>query len=362
LERKLFQHLTRTSETESKGRTTRKGISLGYFVELEKYPDPRVLIKEAQHAEVGGFDALWVSDHFHPWIHTDAGCSFTWVFLSALADNTRNIRIGTAVTSPILRYHPAIVAQAFATLGVMYPGRIFLSVGTGEAMNELPLGYRWPPFRERAARVEEAIKIILNLWTGQFCTVSGKYHSLNNAKLYTFPENHVPLYVAANGATVGEIAGKYSDGVLTQEFSDRNRYTDVLFPSVERGAVSAGRDPRCVERAIELNLSYDEDYDKALEACRRWSTIMVPEFYKKPISDPRVIESRANEVNLKDIGKLWLVGPSIDDDHIRKIEEYIKLGFTNLHFCSWSPSEDKFIEVYSKEVLPYLREKYRDLI
>jgi coenzyme F420-dependent glucose-6-phosphate dehydrogenase len=335
----------------------RKRLALGYFVELEKYPDPRVLIREARKAEDSGFDAIWVSDHFHPWIHTDAGCSFTWVFLSALAEHTRNIRIGTAVTSPILRYHPGIVAQAFATLGVMYPERIFLSVGTGEAMNELPLGYEWPPFRERAARLEEAIRVILDLWSGEFCNSKGTYYSLNGAKLYTVPENGVTLYVAANGATVGEIAGRYSDGVLTQEFPDKNHYTDVLFPAVDKGAISAKRDPKTVERMVELNLSYDEDYDKALEACRRWSTIMVPEFYKKPISDPRVIESRAESLDLKQIEKLWLVGPSIDE-HIKKIEDYIRVGFTNLHFCSWSPNEEKFIEIYSKQVLPYLREKY----
>ncbi len=334
-----------------------RGLSLGYFVELEKYPDPRVLIKEARLAEDSGFDAIWVSDHFHPWIHTDAGCSFTWIFLSALAENTRKISIGTAVTAPILRYHPAIVAQAFATLGVMYPGRIFLSVGTGEAMNELPLGYQWPSFKERASRLEEAIRVILGLWTGEFCNAKGAYYNLSGAKLYTIPSHRVPLYVAANGSTVGEIAGKYSDGVLTQEFADKNHYTDVLFPAVDKGAVLAKRDPKTVERMVELNLSYDEDYDKALEACRRWSTIMVPEFYKKPISDPRVIESRAGSLDMKEIGKLWLIGPSIDE-HIKKIEEYIRVGFTNLHFCSWSPYEEKFIKIYSKEVLPYLREKY----
>jgi coenzyme F420-dependent glucose-6-phosphate dehydrogenase len=338
---------------------TTKSLTLGYFVELEKYPDPRVLIKQSRLAEDSGFDAIWVSDHFHPWIHTDAGCSFTWVFLSTLAENTHNVKIGTAVTSPILRYHPAIVAQAFATLGVMYPGRIFLTIGTGEAMNELPLGYHWPTFRERATRLEEATKIILNLWTGEFCNLKGKYYNLNDAKLYTVPKNRVPLYVAANGSTVGEIAGKYSNGVLTQEFPDKNHYSDVLFPAVDKGAISLGREPKSVERAIELNLSYDEDYDRALEACRRWATIMVPEFYKKPISDPRVIESRAASLDMIEIGKLWPVGPSIDD-HIKKIEEYIKVGFSNIHFCSWSPNEEKFIKIYSKEVLPYLREKYSD--
>jgi coenzyme F420-dependent glucose-6-phosphate dehydrogenase len=332
-------------------------IQLGYFAELEKNPNPRLLLQDSVKAEAAGFDAIWASDHFHPWIHTGAGCGFTWVWLSALAENTKKIQIGTAVTAQILRYDPALVAQAFATLGVMYPNRIFLTLATGEAMNEVPIGRGWPKFRERAERLEEAVRVIRTLWTEDFATFDGKYYKLKNANLYTKPEKPIPLYVAANVPTVASLAGKYGDGILTLETFDKNYYASTLFPAFERGAKSAGRDPHSLPKMIELNVSYDEDYDKALEACRPWSTIKVSDFYRKPVYDPREIEAHSKSVDMTRIEKLWLVGPSIDE-HIKKIEEYIKIGFTNFHFCSWSPSEDEFIKVYSKQVLPYLRERY----
>ncbi len=332
-------------------------LKLGYYAELEKYPNPQRVLEEAVSAETHGFDTIWASDHFHPWIHTNAGCGFTWVWLSALAERTTKVSFGTGVTAPTLRYNPAVVAQAFATLGIMYPDRAFLTVATGEAMNELPVGCEWPKFEERVKRLGEAIKIIKSLWTEDFVSFAGAFYRLKKANLYTKPEHPIPLYVAASGPTVAELAGKYADGFLTQESFDKKHYTDVLFPALENGAKSAGRDPRNIEKLIELNVSYDEDYDKALEACRPWSTVMVPDFYKHPIHDPREIEQRSKSTDIDSIGRLWLVGPSIDD-HIKKIEEYIGLGFTNIHFCSWSPDEKKFIEVYSNEVLPCLRERY----
>jgi len=269
-------------------------LRIGYFVELEKVRNPHELIDQAVYAEKKGFDKVWVTDHFHPWIHTDAGCGFTWSWIAACAEHVKTIPIGPAVTSPILRYHPALVAQAFATLGVMYPNRIFLAVGAGEAMNEVPLGFQWPNFKERSERFEEAIKVIRALWSKDFVNFKGKYYHLRNANLYTKPNKSIPLNIAANGPINAEIAGKYADGFLTMEAEDISFYKETLFPALAKGARNAGRDPQKITKMLEVNIAYDEDLDKALQAAKKWGTIMMPIFYQFPISDPRVVEATSD--------------------------------------------------------------------
>ncbi len=332
-------------------------LRFGYFVELEKARNPRVLIDQAVYAEKKGFQVIWATDHFHPWVHTDAGCGFTWSWLAAAAENVRTIPLGPAVTSPILRYHPALVAQAFGTLGTMYPNRIFLAVGTGEAMNEVPLGYDWPNFRERSERFEEALQIIRALWTQDFVDFKGKHFKLRKANLYTRPEKPVPLYVAANGPISAEIAGKYGDGFLTMESEDISFYGEKLFPAVAKGAKSAGRDPNKITKMLEVNVAYDENYERALQACKRWGTIMMPVFYKQAISDPREIEAHSRWLNEKELAKIWIIS-SDPEEHIRRLERYVKEGFTDIHTCNWSADEYKYIDMYSKHVIPYFQSNY----
>jgi coenzyme F420-dependent glucose-6-phosphate dehydrogenase len=265
--------------------------------------------------------------------------------------------MGTAVTAPILRYHPAIVAQAFATIGTMYPGRAFIAIATGEAMNELPLGLKWPGFNERAERLEEAIKIIRKLWTEDFTTFRGKYYRLNKANLYTRPSQSIPIYIAASGPRIAELAGRYADGLLTLPFPDEH-YTHVLFPALEKGAKEAGREYEKIEKLMELQMSYDEDYDKALQAARWWAPTVMPIFFKAPISDPREIEAHGKLISEEGLKTGWFISNNIDD-HIKNIERYIKLGFSNFHFQSSSPDEKGFIQTFGKKVLPYLRDAYR---
>ncbi len=332
-------------------------MRIGYFVELEKVRNPHELIDQAVYAEKNGFGAVWVTDHFHPWVHTDAGCGFTWSWIAACAEHVKTIPIGPAVTAPILRYHPALVAQAYATLGVMYPNRIFLAVGAGEAMNEVPLGYEWPNFRERSERYEEAIRIIRALWTRDFVTFKGKYYRLRNANLYTKPDKPIPLYVAANGPINAEIAGKYGDGFLTMENTDVSFYKRILFPAVVKGAKSVGRDPDKVTKILEVNVAYDEDYDKALQACKRWGTIMMPVFYKYPVSDPREVEATSVWLDEKQLAKVWIIS-SDPDEHIRRLERYVKEGFQEIHTCNWSQDEYKYIDMYAKHVIPYFKSNH----
>ncbi len=333
-------------------------VRLGYFVEMEKAKNPRVLVNQAVYAEKKGFQSVWVTDHFHPWVHTDAGCGFTWSWLAAAAENLKTIPLGPAVTAPILRYHPALVAQAFATLGTMYPSRIFLAVGSGEAMNEIPLGYDWPNFTERSERFDEAIQIIRALWTRDFIDFKGKYYKIEKANLYTKPDRPIPLYVAANGPINAEIAGKYGDGFLTMESADLSVFREKLFPAVARGAKKVGRNPDEITKMLEVNVAYDEDYERALQACKRWGTIMIPEFYKQPISDPREIEAHSTQVDVTELAKIWIIS-SNPEEHIRRLERYVKEGFTDIHTCNWAVDEYKYIDMYSKHVIPYFQSNYK---
>jgi len=317
---------------------------------------PTELLEFAVAAEKAGFDSIWSSDHFHPWFHTNAAGGFAWVWTAAAAEKTKRIQYGTGVTCPLFRYNPAIVAQAFATLGYMYPNRIFLGIGTGEAMNEVPLGYSWPGFKERVQRLEESIRVMKLLWTKEWVTFKGRYYNLKKANLYTKPEKPVPLYVAASGATVTRIAGKYADGFLTLPFPE-NHYRDVLFPALEDSAKNAGRDPSEIDKAIEVYVSYGSDYDVALASVRCWAGTMLPWVFKYPIADPREIEAHGRLVGDKQLKEAWLIGTT-PEEHIKWIEKYIKLGFRNLHITSSSPNDIKTIEMYGKNILPYLKTTY----
>jgi len=330
-------------------------LTLGYYSDITQR-DLTEAIDYAAIAEKEGFDSVWTGDHFHPWVHTDAKCGFAWVWLGALGQRTIKVMMGTGLTAPTIRYHPAIVAQAYATLGDLYPGRVFIAVGTGEAMNEMPLGLKWPTFKERKERLEESVKIMRQLWTKDFVNFRGKYYKLRNANLYTKPKKPIPLYVAANGPKVAEIAGKYADGFLTLPFPDQ-QYTDILFPALNNGAKAAGRDPNKIEKLMELQMSYDEDYDNAVKSARWWAPTVMPIFFKAPIADPREIEAHGKLVSEEGLLTGWFISDDLDA-HIKNIERYIKLGFTNIHLQSSSPDEGKFIRAFGKQVLPYLRETY----
>jgi coenzyme F420-dependent glucose-6-phosphate dehydrogenase len=271
--------------------------------------------------------------------------------MASAAERTGNVRIGTSVTAPILRYHPAVVAQAFATLAFMYPGRIFLGLGAGEALNESPLGYSWPTPGQRIEMLEEAITVIKRLWGGNFVNFEGAHYRLRNAKLYTKPDGPIKIYVAAGGPKAAELAGRLADGLLLTPNLGR---ADRLFKAFKDGAENAGKDPESLERVVEILVSYDEDYDRALKSCRFWTGSMLPVFYNCDISDPRVIEENGKLVGDEAIQRRWIVATTAEE-HIRLIERYVKVGFNHLYFVSSSPDEAKFLKFYGEKVLPHFR-------
>jgi coenzyme F420-dependent glucose-6-phosphate dehydrogenase len=327
-------------------------VQIGYAAHHEQYA-PLELLENAARAEQAGFDSIWASDHFHPWIHSHGQNGFAWVWMASAAERTKRVRIGTAVTCPILRYNPAIVAQAFATLGSMYPGRIALGLGTGEPLNEMPVGCEWPSFKERAERIEEAIQVISELWTSERVTFRGKYYSLLKATLYTRPEKKVSMYVAGIGSRLALIAGKYADGFITSGTIPMERYSSILFPALEKGARLADRDPASLRKVVEVFVSYAETFDKALASARSWAAVLLPIWWKYPIYDPIEIEACGDQVGNEQLARMWCISDSAED-HIRNLERFVKAGFDEIYISSTSPDEKEAIDFYGKNVLPYL--------
>jgi coenzyme F420-dependent glucose-6-phosphate dehydrogenase len=332
------------------------GVSFGFKAAHEQF-SPRQLLEHCVIADKEGFNSVWASDHFHPWFHSGAQSGFAWVWMAAVAERTTNLSLGTGVTAPILRYHPALVAQAFATLGHLYPDRIRLGLGSGEALNEMPLGYSWPSLKERMERLEEALEVIRKLWSGGFVVHKGKYYTLRNAKLYTRPEKPVPIYVAGFGPKMARLAGRYADGFYSFLSQPLEVYRDTVFPALKKGADEAGRVLSQIGSSIEMLFSLDEDLDKATESIRRWAGSLLPVFFKYGVWDPREIEEHAEKVGLEAIKKNWVITDN-PDDIVRKAEQCYDAGFDEVVFMSSSPNQFKVIETLGRQVIPYLKEKY----
>ena len=331
-------------------------LQLGYFCDLEVY-HPNFYLELAPLVEKAGFDVMWAADHFHPFADTNAYCAFTWTWMAAAAERTKKIPIGSAVTCPTLRYHPAIVAQAFASLRAMYPDRILLGVGAGEALNEKPLGYAWPSPKERVERLEESVQVIQKLWNEDWVDFKGKYYRLKQAKLYVKPTTPVPIYVASFGPKVAEIAGKYAEGFITAFLASDEHLRNVLIPAIERGARKMGRDPSKIEKVAELDLGYDKDFAKAVKKVRFYAGSMFPVAYKYGMADPREIEEMGTLVGDEQIAKTFAIGTKAED-FISRIEKLIKMGFDQVYLASTSPDEKAFIELCAKEIIPYLKDTY----
>jgi len=332
-------------------------LRLGYWCAQEQY-DPTTLLERAVMAEVVGFDLIVTSDHFHPWRDTGGQSGFPWVWLAAVAERTKRLELGTAVTTPLYRYHPAIVAQAFATLDHLYPGRVFLTVGVGHAMNETPLGYRWPGFQEKVERLEEAVEIIQALWRGDFVTYEGKYYRLRTAKLYTKPKGRIPLYIATSHRRVAELAGRLGDGILTNP-RGLERFSELV-SAMEDAARRAGRDPSKLSKCLEFKVSYDLDYDRALKSALFWGATAIARERREHVSDPRVLEAMVGPEEERRIRESWLI-TSDPDEIIEKLGEFLKLGFDRVYIHSSSPNEERFLQLLGRDILPWMREYWETL-
>jgi coenzyme F420-dependent glucose-6-phosphate dehydrogenase len=329
-------------------------MRFGYKASAEQFA-PRELLDFSVHAEQVGLDTISVSDHFQPWRHSTGHAPNSLVWLGAAGQATTRAHLATSVLTPTLRYHPSIVAQAFGTLGCLYPGRVILGVGTGEAMNETPAtAAEWPGAKERRLRLAESIELIRRLWTEERVTFEGEYYRTDRATIYDRPSEPVPIYVAASGPLAARLAGRAGDGFICTSGKKQELYAELL-GSVEEGARGAGRDPEGIARMIEIKVSYDRDADYAHKACEWWAALALTPDEKSGVEDPIEME-RLADAHLDRAHTRFIV---TDDPHecVERIWWYAALGFEQLVFHAPGEDQRRFLEQFSADVLPLLRER-----
>jgi coenzyme F420-dependent glucose-6-phosphate dehydrogenase len=333
-------------------------LKLGYKASAEQFA-PTKLLDFAVQAEAVGFDSAFVSDHFQPWKHVDGHAPYSLAWLGALGARTSRLVMGTSVLTPTFRYHPSIVAQAFGTLGAMFPGRVILGIGTGESLNEVPsTGQPWPEFKERFARMREAVTLIRTLWRGERISFEGQYYRTEKATIYDRPEIEVPIYVAAAGALVARYAGRSGDGFICTSGKKWELYTETLLPKVAEG-IAANTEPRKqpYDYMIELKVSFDTDAARAKEDTRHWAALALTPEEKTSVEDPVEMQRLADALPLDRAASRWIVS-SDPDEHVEKIGAYVGLGFRHLVFHAPGPDQERFLKLYGEQVLPRLRKRF----
>jgi coenzyme F420-dependent glucose-6-phosphate dehydrogenase len=330
-------------------------LRLGYKASAEQFA-PRALLDFAVDAEHNGFDSVFVSDHFQPWRHSDGHAPFAFSWLGATGERTQRVLLGTSVVTPTFRYHPAIVAQAFGTLGSLNPGRVILGVGTGEHLNEGALGITWPDNKERFARLREAVRLIKLLWAEQSVTFDGEYFHTRNATIYDKPAAPIPIYIGAGGPQVAKYAGRAGDGLICTSGKGMELYSEQLLPNFADGAATEGRDAGKLDKMIEVKVSYDTDRSRAIEDTKIWAALALPAEVKAGVDDPREMERLARAAE-GDADKRWLVS-SDPDEHLEQLRPYLELGFTHLVFHAPGNDQARFIKLYGAQILPRIRQRW----
>jgi coenzyme F420-dependent glucose-6-phosphate dehydrogenase len=329
-------------------------LRIGYKASAEQF-GPRELVEYAVRAEEVGLDSAVVSDHFLPWRHEGGHAPSALAWITAVGERTSRIQLGTSVLTPTFRYNPAVLAQMFATLGVLYPGRVMLGVGTGEALNEIAVsGREWPEFKERFARLREAVKLMRELWTGEEVSFKGEYYTTVGATIYDRPEQPIPIYIAAGGPLVAKYAGRAGDGFICTSGKGMELYTDKLMPACAEGAEAAGRDADAVDHMIEIKMSYDRDPDTALENCRFWAPLSLTADQKHSVDSAVEMERLADELPIEQVAKRWIVA-SDPGEALAQIKPYVDAGLNHLVFHGPGDDQERFLTQFSEDVLPELR-------
>jgi coenzyme F420-dependent glucose-6-phosphate dehydrogenase len=327
----------------------------GYKASAEQF-GPTELLDFSVQAERLGLDGVAVSDHFQPWRHSTGHSPNALVWLGALSQRIEHATLSTSVLAPTMRYHPSIVAQSFATLACLSPGRVVLGVGTGEAMNDRPAtAAEWPSAKERRQRLAEAIELMRRLWTDERVTFEGSYYRTDRATVYDRPDEPIPIFVAASGPLAAKLAGRVGDGFICTSGKPPELYVELL-EKVAEGAQAAGRDPAAIERMIEIKVSYDRDLEAARTACQWWAALALSGEEKMGVEDPLELE-RLADANLERATSRFIVTDD-PDECVERIGAYVKLGFDNLVFHAPGHDQRRFLEQFSADVLPLLRERF----
>jgi len=323
---------------------------LGYAASFEQF-HPTDLLNYSQAAEQAGFTSVMASDHFHPWVPSQGHSAFVWSWMGALGATT-NLRFGTGVTPPGYRYHPAILAQAAATLEAMFPGRFYLGLGAGEALNEHIVGDYWPEAPVRLERLSESIEIIQQLFTGKVVKYRSAHFNVESAKIYTRPDNPPPIYIATSGPIQAKRTGKTVDGLIVVGAPDEK--IRGLIGKFEEGAREAGKDPSTMPKIIQIKVSFASTLEEATAAAiKEWPNGGMA-FPKGDIRTPEDFEAMSKLVKAEHYKNRVLLSPNLDD-HIAQIQHYIDLGFNEVYVHNVARTQEPFIEAYGKTVLPALK-------
>jgi G6PDH family F420-dependent oxidoreductase len=318
-------------------------ISFGYKLMSEEH-GASALIRNAQRAEQAGFEFAAISDHFSPWLEEQGHAPFAWSVLGAIAAATRHIGLMTAVTCPIMRYHPAVVAQAAATMALISDGRFTLGLGSGERLNEHVVGTAWPGVAERHERLAEALDIVRGLLSGQLGRYRGNYFRLDHARLYDRPEVPPPVVVAAGGPEAARLAGRHADGLVA---------TTPRADLVEAYGLAGGAGPRYAEVAMCYAASED-GARRTAHRYFRWSALGGPPMAELP--DIEAFAAATKPVSVDSVAEEISCGPLLER-HLAAIDRYLEAGFDHLILIQVGPEQDSFFEFFERELAPALKQK-----
>ena len=317
-------------------------MKLGYALSSEEHR-PLDLVRHAQLAEEAGFSFALVSDHFHPWVDRQGQSPFVWGVLGGIAAVTDQLEIGTGVTCPTIRIHPAIVAQAAATAASMLPGRFFLGVGTGENLNEHVLGDRWPPPDLRLDMLEEAVALMRELWSGELTTRRGTHYTVERARIYTLPDDPIPVMVAAGAPEAAKLAGRIGDGLVGT--SPESELLELFEEAGGEGKPRYG----------QLTVCYAESEQEARRtAFEIWPNAALKGTLSQELPTPSDFEAAAEMVTEDDVAELVVCGPDAER-HVEMIEKYARAGYDHVYVHQVGPEQEAFLDFYKAEVMPRCR-------
>lgn len=316
-------------------------MKIGYFLSCEEYP-PAELLEQARGAERAGFEALWISDHYHPWLDVQGQSPFVWSVIGALSQVCR-LPVTTAVTCPTVRIHPAVIAQAAATSAVMHSGRFVLGIGSGEALNEHIFGDAWPGADVRLEMLEESVEVMRKLWDSGFVNHRGRHYTVEHARIYTRPDTPPPIYVSGFGPKSVDLAARIGDGYIS------TRPDGEL---VRRFRDGGGGEKPC---QAGFKAAYADSEEEGMRiAYERWPNSGVPGELSQVLPSPRHFEQAVELVRPEMMKKSFLCGNSADA-HLEMIDRYVGAGFDEIYVANTGPHHQGLFDLYQREVLPRLR-------
>lgn len=318
-------------------------MRIGYFLSCEEY-EPRQLLEQARLAQEAGFEALWISDHFHPWNDEQGQSPFVWSVIGAISQ-VCDLPVTTAVTCPTMRINPVIVAQAAATSAVLLDGAFVLGIGTGEALNEHILGQAFRTVDVRLEMLEEAVDVMRKLWTGDVVSHRGTYYTVDTARLYTLPDTPPPIYMSGFGPKATSVAARVADGYITT--------------SPDKELLTQFRDEAGADKLTQagFKVSYADTREEGVEIAHRlWANSGVPGELAQVLPSPKHFEQASSLVTPEMTGDSVTCGKDVAE-HLKTFDPYLEAGFDELYVANMGPHYTEMLRMYGEEILPELRER-----